>query len=226
MTPRFNALTASQDEAINRARETGKMPYTVERGLRNKMVNGEPIAGYVESLPRFDGANLQELIEARISQEAIRITDVGYGAGQFMLDVTQEYPNVNCIGFGRAAFTQMENKQAGMVPTYSALMAEERIELIEGDLPIPEGVIAPGTQDIITINNVWQYLPPEIHLVVLTGVAQRLKVGGVALINRIELDDTKKLLEALEEGGIKVKMEIAESTDPEMGKTLAFGRTG
>ena len=219
----FDAKTAPHDEAIRHAFETGIPPYTLIRGLRTKMIGEEMVLGYNESLPKFRGQDLLELVRTfhEKTLDVVRVADIGYGAGHLLLDLTNEFGFVKALGFGRDAYAKLDTPSFGIKPTLDQLSGNPRITLVDGDPPFSNDQIPPSSQNIVVVNNVLQYVP--IHEAeIVADLVKTLSPGGISLLNQVGLEDTD-ILELLQKNGVrKENIEIYKSSHPNIGKTLAF----
>jgi SAM-dependent methyltransferase len=219
----FNAKTAPHFESIQHASETGIAPYTLNRGLYGKEVGGEMVEGYDALMPHFQENSLSDWISFLENSQLGRssVTDLGYGTGQFLLDIA-DTPNIDCVGYGRSEYARLELPDSHIAPTHKLLTAKDNISLIEGDLPFSPDQIPTDSQDMILANNVFLYLTPQEQIKTITNILTSLKNGGVCLLNQLGLDDRDITLTLLENGLSQQDYEIAESDNPNIGKTLAF----
>ncbi len=222
---RFNAKTAPHAEAIQHALDTNEPPYTINRGLRTREVKDETVLGYNETLPRFRGQTFAQILDERSAEGAtgVQVLDMGYGNGQLLADITKEYPKVQAIGFGRSAFTRLNAEAQGIEPTVALLESNPQIKLIEGDLPFTPEQIPSDSLDVACANNVFLYIPEPVQKTVIKDTYRTLKPGGVALFNQVGFTTESDALSFLNSIGV-AKAEFSISANPNIGKTLAFGK--
>lgn len=220
----FNATTASHEDLIRRIEEKGRLPYEISRGLNTiTKDDGSQVLGYNESLPTFKGKRLKQIIEEKLSEtkNGVNILDIGYGRGVFLLEAARNYQNTVLIGFGRSEFAKVKSEATRIKPTFPLLTEAANIRLIEGMLPNMSGIDS-NSQDIITVNNVFQYLTPDARIQSIRNIFNLLKKDGVVLISRVDLDD-QILHETMASLGIAPgDYEITFSEHNDIQKTLAF----
>lgn len=219
----FNAKTAPHSEAIQHTLETGKAPYTLNRGLYDREAGGEVVEGYNTLMPHFQEKSLSDWLAFFESNQLGRssVTDLGYGTGQFLLDISTT-PNIDCVGYGRSEYTQVELSDSHITPTHGLLTTKANISLIEGDLPFYTDQIPADSQDIFLANNVFLYLTPQEQVKTIKAILGSLKNGGICLLNQLRLDDKDIVSTLLESGLSQQDFEITESDNLNIGKSLAF----
>lgn len=220
----FNALTASHDDIMKRMKEKGKQPYEVGRGLHSKRIDAETVAlGYCESLPTWEDKDVAAVIAEKIAENGTAyVADFGYGLGNFLLEVANEFPETTIIGFGRSDFAKLGIPDRSVPPTFAQLNDEKRIQLVEGELPLEDHQIAFDSQDVITVNNVFQYLNKEVKYKTIKDIYLRLKAKGIGLINNVGLP-TEEITQLMSELGIPSEDYHSQTSDlSHIRQTLAF----
>jgi SAM-dependent methyltransferase len=162
------------------------------------LMNGqtENMEGYVQCLPRFyektfpslvTGAIIKREIDSKkqgIPFERVRIVDLGYGKGIFLLDCDNKWKDkVELVGLGCEDYTRMDHSIVGyhVPPTYDQLM-KAGVRLVEGNIIDCRRLLGDNFADFVVESNVLLHVNYPIWEMVKK-VYRILKPGGIALLD-------------------------------------------
>lgn len=150
-------VTHQQNKRVN---------FITDRGLEER---GHFFGSYKENLPTWNGKNVIQLL-AELNRVGGRILDVGFGEGLFIDQVSTTYPNIICDGFTTYPyhFDQLhDGKRVNLSITdiqkfhgrdiYKLIVCEHSLEYVLNPL--------------LALKNIWN----------------ALKVGGIALIDPVQM---------------------------------------
>ena len=160
---REQAETAFKAEVTNQAMIT-KMIY---RGL-----DRDPgFEMYGDFLPRYGRKNVKEIIREKIdrAERPVRIVDVGYGAGYFLLGCRKEYGDaVELVGYGTDIYTKVpipRNPGQPLEPSYDKLM-DNNVRLVDGNIIDIRSILGDCAADVLVSVQTLSYVPyPKWELV-------------------------------------------------------------
>jgi SAM-dependent methyltransferase len=161
--------------------------YYVRRGLYKSDGGGE---GYLDVLPKWEGMQLDELIEQRIKlgKEPVMILDIGCGRGKFLRDCVEKWGDeVQCEGITS-------------YPYHSEYPANDKITIKEGDAQRLTNFFPRNKYDIVTAVFIVEYVSDP--WITLKRIYEVLKPGGIGLINRFPLSS---LIGSKEERDLLIK---------------------
>jgi len=170
------------------ARPQSKRSYAFDRGL---MGRSDPDGiesysyGYLDILPTFQGLNFLQLVENKIqSGNNPVILDIGYGAGNFLLDCRKIWGDeVELNGYGPSAQTRSHFLRGSLSnPPTAKLLENAEIDLIDGDLIDFSRVYGHEKADIIVSVTALQHTYyPQWELV--KKIYRGLKSDGIGLLH-------------------------------------------
>lgn len=205
----------------------------INRGETGRGLNISPERSfpeqYSETLPLFDGKNINLLIQDAIdknekeakntstSYKPPLIVDIGYGAGYFLLESKRRWGDkIKCIGYGPILDTQIP--YLGNPPTHKSLI-DAGIELVEGNIIEIDKSIS--NANILTASHIveWIHYP---HWELIKKLYRILAQDGVGLVNKCQLipeNDAFNLGMILEKEGYQFEIGKKHKGD------IAFRRT-
>jgi 2-polyprenyl-3-methyl-5-hydroxy-6-metoxy-1,4-benzoquinol methylase len=167
-------------------KERASSNFNVSRGLlRNEERDAE---GYIDRLPTLEGKNVVELIEDEVTKrklnalrtgepyKKVRILDVGYGAGYFLLDCAERWGNdVELSGFGLDKYAKAENAEQ---------IEQAGISLIDGNIIDIQETLEENEADVLVCNDVIQWVEyPRWEII--KQLYHTVRPGGIALASGV-----------------------------------------
>lgn len=229
----FGILKKERDRFDSDSNVENPTSYITYRGLRERArpPNGQFVEkSYLEVLPTFEEKDFLQLVNDRVregkttknSQNGIRIVDIGYGKGIFLLDCRKEWKDqVQIVGYGTDKYTKtqaLSAKTRGIISERTDTdLAKADIKLIEGNVVDVRKKLGDNYADIIVSIYALMYVEyPAWELV--KKLYRVLKPGGIALLDfyPVALNLFQPVLEYLEDRGYSF-----EETD----RGLAFKKT-
>lgn len=196
---RFNEEVANPDRI-----------FITYRGLRRWYPNigqeeNTGAEGYLDVLPKLGGKDLAQLVNEKIeereltdrSPDGVRIVDVGYGKGKFLLDCRKEWGSkIQIVGYGTDVYTKVEPGIKAEIPPTDADLIKASAKLVEGNVVDIRTKLDDNFADFIVSSNALMYVSyPQWELV--KKIYRVLKPGGIALLD-YGMEDGAEILGSLQ----------------------------
>lgn len=135
------------------------------------------VDGYRDNLPKFNGRNLTEIIEDKISQgsDCVRVLDVGCGEGIFLANLIRRYPQVRAFGISSFDYRPRAER------AWSEYV--NQIDYRTGDAHKLNAIFSGVEFDLTVSYHCVEYLSDP--LAVLKQIYRRSKTGGIILLDRL-----------------------------------------
>lgn len=167
------------------------------RGLRKRDIpslNGEieKVQGYLDVLPTFEGKDFLQIVNDDMKEQEmsghlqgkVKILDIGYGTGAFLLDCHEEWQDkVQLVGYGTDVYTKIPQKHLkAIIPRTDMDLKKAEIELIHGNVIDLRNKLGDNSIDFIVSSMALMYIHyPQWELI--KKVYRVLKPNGVALLD-------------------------------------------